>query len=214
MESMKRLLGIATLALMLAGTTQAQNLVTNGGFGMGTPGGGGFGGFAGWTAVNETAAHFNSGISFTFLDDGTYSSVVSTAHSGNYMADFGSVGAATGISQTIGTITGNTYQVSFWLANDDGCDGVKGCFTSINVSFGGVTLISDSLQHPYGWTHYTFDVVASGSSSDLTFDIQQDPNYYYLDDASVVQQAPEPASLTLLGSALGLGAGFIRRFRS
>jgi hypothetical protein len=211
---MKKLLTFATLALVMAGTSLAQNLVTNGGFDLGNSSNTlGFGGLVGWTPYNETAAHYNSIDANTFLDDGTYSSVVSGPHSGPFMADFGAwENGATGISQSIATQAGHTYQVSFWLANDDGCTD-RGCFTSIEVEFAGTTLISDSYQERIGWTFHSFDVTATGSSSELIFNIEQDPAYYELDDVSVTE-TPEPATLTLLGSALGLGAGFIRRFRS
>lgn len=213
---MKRLITIMVGAALFAfsGSLFAQNLVNNGGFELGTPNGVGYGGFYGWTPVNETVAHFNSGTSYTFLDDGSYSAVVSGSHSGNYMADFGSVGKAAGIEQTIATTPGGTYDVSFWLANDDGADPVKGSFTSILVTFGSATLINTTDQPRFGFTFYDFLVTANGSSSVLQFDIQQDPNYYYLDDVSVTQ-VPEPASLALLCSGLGLGAGFIKKkFRS
>jgi len=199
-----------------SGSLFAQNLITNGGFEMGAPGGVGFGGMTGWAPVNETTAHYNSGAAYTFLDDGSYSYqiAVSGPHSGNYMADFGSVGMATGIKQTIATTTGGTYDVSFWLANDDGANPQKGSFTSILVTFGSATLINTNTQPEFGWTFYDYLVTASGPSSTLMFDIQQDPSYYYLDDVSV-NQVPEPASLALLCSGLGMGAGFIRKkFRS
>jgi hypothetical protein len=213
---LKKLLSMivgATLFLF-SGSAFAQNLVTNGGFELGSPGGVGFGGFPGWTPVNEGVAHFNSGSSFTFLDDGSYSLVVAGPHSGNYMADFGSMGMATGIQQAVATTPGGTYEVSFWLANDDGADPLKGSFTSILVTFGTSTLINTTNQPRFGYTFYDFLVTASGPSSMLGFDIRQDPNYYYLDDVSV-KQVPEPGSLALLCSGLGLGAGFIKkRFRS
>src|SRR5436305_1583732 len=114
---MKRLLAIVTLALALAGTGLAQNLVTNGGFEMGTAGGVGSGGFTGWNPVGEDAAHYNSSSAFTFLDDGSYSSVVNGPHGGAYMADFGDFQGHSGIGQTLETVSGHSYHVSFWLAN-------------------------------------------------------------------------------------------------
>lgn len=220
---MRRLFTILVVATLfaLSGSMFAQNLITNGGFEAGTPGGVGFGGFFGWTPVNETDAHFNSDSSYSFLDDGSFATdpsnfvpgVVSGPHSGNYMADFGAVGLAAGISQTIATTNGANYVVSFWLANDDGANAANDSTTSIDVDFGGTTLISTTDQARFGWTQYSFLVTATGSSSDLTFDIRQDPSYYYLDDVSVVQ-TPEPAALGLLFSGLSLGAGALRKFRS
>jgi hypothetical protein len=210
---MKRLLAFATLALLMAGTSFAQNLVTNGGFELGNTGGLGHGGFAGWNPYGELQADFESEFANTFLDngDGTYDGVTPFADS--YEATFGAVGSPSGIHQSIGTVAGHTYHVSFWVKNDDGCGTTVGC-SSINVTFGGVTLINNTLEDVYDWRFDEFDVTATDSSSDLIFNIRQDPNYYYLDNVSVVDSTPEPATLTLLGSALGLGAGFIRRFRS
>src|SRR5207302_349035 len=111
----------------------------------------------------------------TFLDDGTFGP--NTTHSGSYEATFGAVGTESGIVQTISTVAGHSYHVSFWLQNDDGCGDTPGC-SSIEVSFGGITLISNTLEGPYGWRLEQFDVVANGTSSDLMFDIRQDPSYY------------------------------------
>jgi flagellin len=201
---LKRLLTVVVVAAIFAfsGNLFAQNLITNGGFELGTPAGVGLANLAGWT---------NTGGLDNFLDNCTYGTLC--PHSGSYDAMFGSVGYHTSLSQSVNTTAGSSYVISFWLANDDGADPQKGSFTSINVSFGGTTLIAATNQAQYGWTFEQFVVTATGSSSLLAFDIRQDPTYYYLDDVSVVQ-TPEPASIGLLFSGLGLGAGVLRKFRS
>src|SRR2546430_12937905 len=135
---------LVAVALMFCGNAFAQNLVSNGGFELGSVGGVGYGDFVGWNPVDDPRSLYNTGNALTFLDDCTYGNYC--AHSGTYMAEFGAVGNSSGIGQSIGTTAGPNYLVSFWLANDDGCSDQRGCFTSIDVSFGGVTLISNSLE--------------------------------------------------------------------
>ncbi len=206
MKKLFTILAVATL-FTFSGSLFAQNLINNGGFEAGTPGQVGSGTLTGWT---------NTGAADNFLDDCSHMAEWGTTtcpHSGTYQAVFGSVGYASSLSQSVATTAGDSYIVSFWLANDDGADPQKGSFTSINVTFGGTTLIATTDQAQYGWTQYSFLTTAAGPSSTLKFTIEQDPSYYYLDDVSVVQ-TPEPASLGLLLSGLSLGAGALRKFRS
>src|SRR5215471_3379908 len=83
-----------TLALGSAGPARAMNLVTNGGFETRD--------FTGWTLSGNTF--------FTHVDCGT--NVVSP-HTGECAAALGAMGSDNTLSQTIPTVPGGTYLLSF-----------------------------------------------------------------------------------------------------
>ena len=183
-----KLLSLVMILGLMGGSAVAQNLINNGGFEDG---------FTGWTLTGHQDGN-------TAAVGCGWSTVC--PHSGNLQAVFGAVGAPGGISQDVTTTPGGRYEVSFWLQNDGGSP------TTIEVSFGGVTLISATNQGAFGYTFFDYLVDVNAPVSTLSFSIQDDPAYYSLDDVTVAE-APEPASLTLLGSAMGLGMGFIRKYR-
>jgi hypothetical protein len=190
------LVALMFVGLMTVGSSSAQNLINNAGFETGD--------FTSWTltgnTVDGTVANDN-----TFVADCGYSNTCS--QSGNFQALFGAVGSPGGVSQTVATTPGGTYEVSFWLQGDGGTP------SSISISFGGVTLISQANQPGFDYTFYSFLVNVTGPTSTFAISVRDDPVYYSLDDVAVVQ-TPEPASLALLGSAMTLGAGYVRKVRS
>ncbi len=154
----------------------ATQLVTNGGFEAGD--------FSGWTLTGNTG--------FTGID--------SSAHSGSHAAFFGQVGSTGSLSQTLSTVAGQMYNVSFWLEDDGGTP------SSFTAAFGGDSLLSLSDTSAFGYTLYTYDITASSSSTLLSFAFRQDPSYFHLDDVSVedVSSVPEPATWAMM--ILGMGA--------
>lgn len=168
--------------LVFAGSAVAQ--VVNGGFETGN--------FAGWTQVGNAGATGVAGNWAGFAPN-----------SGNYQGFFGAVGSIGGIQQTINTVAGHDYTLSFYLGHTGGTP------NEIEVSFGGVNLISATNVGGFAYTQYTFSG-DFGDNAVLSFQFREDPAYFLLDDVSVTE-TPEPGSLALLGSGLiGLG-GAVRR---
>ena len=155
--------------------------------------------FTGWTETPAT-----SGSDFTVEND---------AHSGNFAAFFGAITPPFEdmISQSIPTIAGDAYSVSFFLMNEEGTP------NQFNAMFGSTNLLSLTDSGSFGFTEFTDTVVATGSSTTLSFAAFQVPAHFILDDVSVlpvtpVTAVPEPAALMLLGSAL-FAFGVARRRR-
>src|SRR5262245_4914753 len=166
---MKRLvLGIAVVAALCGGVRQARaDLVVNGGFETGN--------FNGWTVSGNTG--------FTGVANGnSLPGDVNHfgAHSGTYAAFLGPVGSDGQLSQTqtLATVAGQTYTFSFWLASTGGQPNDFTAFWDGTQVYSEVDPTSFGVGHNY--QNHTFTVVATGSSTQITFSYRQDPAYWYL----------------------------------
>src|SRR5204862_23803 len=84
------------------------------------------------------------------------------------------------VDQTIPTVDGQGYDVTFWLANSDSS------FTNrFGASFGSVTLVPEAAQSFFGYTQFTFTNVVPGANADLHFIFYNVPSFFYLDDVCV-----------------------------
>ena len=171
-----------TLALGSAGLVRAMNLATNGDFETGD--------FTGWTLSGNTF--------LTLVDCGT---IVVSPHTGECAAALGAIGSDNILSQTIPTVPGGTYLLSFWEASDGFTPNV------FQANWGGSPVLGpvvDDAAHDY--IHYTYTLVASTASTTVEFLNRNDPGFLGLDDVRIEDQGvnavPEPASLTLLGLGL------------
>jgi|SRR5690242_186332 hypothetical protein len=100
-------------------------------------------------------------------------------HSGSFAAELGAVPGENSVSQTIlGTVPGNSYEVSFWLANDNFVP------NEFHVQWNGLQVfaLNNMLGLPY--TRFSFIVVANGFDT-LRFDEQNPPAFFHLDDIAV-----------------------------
>jgi hypothetical protein len=180
--------GAALLALGLttglSGPARAANLVNNGGFETGD--------FTGWLQLNNFSF---SGVSCPGLGQ---------APEGNCAAFFGPSGADGTLSQVLSTTPGTVYAVSFDFAADGGSP------ADFSATWNGQSLVSLSNPPTSSFQVYNFLLLATGSSTTLSFNFRDDPAFLYLDAVSV-SAVPEPTSMALLG--IGLAAVWTRRRR-
>lgn len=179
----------AALLLAAAGTASATELVTNGGFETGD--------FSGWTQFGNTG--------FTGVS-GNFGGVDPVG--GSYQGFFGAVGSEGGISQQLnGVSAGQTVHISYWLHNFGGTNSYT--FTL------GETIFTSAVDAPaFGYTQYSFDVVADIANPVLAFGMRQDPSYFLLDDVSASVTAVPLPTAGVMGLAGIAGFGAIRRRRA
>lgn len=182
----KQLSLLVTLAaLFAAGASPSSALpVINGGFDTGN--------LSGWTATGQTGA----------------TPVSTYVHSGSHGAYFFS-GT---LSQTIATIAGASYDLSFWVKS------LSGGPNSYSVVWDGNVIFSGNNAGGFGFTEFETTVLATSASTALTFGFSSGLSTWALDDVELVQIASvavaEPATAGLLMPsllALGLLAPFAGR---
>lgn len=155
---------------------RAQNIVSNGGFEMGTFSGWGTNSANGSGTVSGAGAHTGSGgVEFSELI---------------FMGDEGTEDT---MSQTLTTQAGTNYVLSFWA------NGMRQ--SSMGVNWNGVSLMTASIFYPdfspltSGWTNFQFVAQATGASTVLTFTFKASPgannstSLTALDDVSVIPAA-------------------------
>lgn len=165
----------------------SQPLVQNGGFEMST--------LSYWFQTGPGGP--NNGYVNDLADDGSATGL--TPHSGTYLAAFGAVGEPGFISQTIPTVAGQSYLLSFWLTNPVAGNSPRNIEQfSVNWNTNAtVTNTIFSLSNPpqFGWTNATFIVTATSSNSVLQFGARNDPFFFGLDDVSLIA-IPLPSFIT------------------
>jgi hypothetical protein len=182
------------IALAAASDLSATSIVVNGGFETGD--------FTGWTV--STTSDLPWAIDTSVSGSGSGHG----PNSGTYFASTGCVGAPCIGSDTLSTtaflyqdlttVAGDTYDVDFFFASG----GEPG--QELLVTFGGATVF-DLVDLPggstTGYTEYSADLVATGTTTRLEFQGRQDPAYNALDDISVTDlsagSAPEPSSVVM-----------------
>lgn len=164
------------------------NIVTNGGFETGD--------FTGWTQSGNT--------SFTGVDS-------AAANSGDSGAFFGPVGTLGYISQSLNTVAGMTYELSFFLREEfgegDNMSPIRpggGPVTSeFQVFWNGVMIFSIPPNTPPGaYTQFNFTgLMATGGTTELRFGFRNDNSFWDLDDV-VAGLTAVPESLSTIWLAV------------
>jgi subtilase family serine protease len=162
----------------------SQSLVQNGGFETGS--------FSSWNLNGSASAN-------------SVSRSLVAPHSGDYAAVFGQVGSLAYLSQTVPTIPGQAYLLSFWLSNPSG--GTPNQFVlnwNTNLSLTN-TLLNQTNLGEFTWTNEQFVVIATGTNSILQFGFEDEPGFLALDDVSLIS-IPQPmlAAAALTGDTLTL----------
>jgi hypothetical protein len=209
-----------TAVLLLTSAPLPAQLVANGGFELPLVPVGGFtlfnsgGSFTGWSVVGAPG---NVGIASTTF---TQFGFAFPAQSGNQWLDLTGLSSnrATGVQQTVTTVPGTLYDLSFWVGNISG--GIFGTASTVNVFVNGSALAPATNSSVVGtntltWQRFTRSFSATGPSTTLAF-INGDPaadNSNGLDSVALTlgtTTVPEPGSLGLV--AVGL-MGLVPRLR-
>jgi hypothetical protein len=188
-------LGAAIFSLCAAAS--AANLVANGSFETGD--------LSGWTQSGNT--------DFPGVLTGFTGTVLGEATHGSFSAFMGPVGSDGFLSQTLSTVAGQSYTLSFDLADAYAATGGQ----DFALLYNGTTLYSITGQgNPSGATydHLSFTVAGTNGST-LEFAFRPYPSFFGLDDVVVTQAAavpaPAPRTLLLAGIAAAGFAGLRRR---
>lgn len=151
-----------------------QSLVQNGGFETGD--------FTGWTLMGNAVVTTPFGTTI-YNNVETSTDYPLVVHSGNYGAFLGDNQLAT-LSQTLPTIPGENYLLSFWLDNP-----TNGTIQQLRVDWigGSTTNALFSISNPpvFAWTNLQFIVTARDFNTVLQFAEENDPAYFGLDDINV-----------------------------
>jgi hypothetical protein len=181
----RKVLCTAAILYTAVWSANAANIVNNPGFETGD--------FTGWT-VNDPSGFTGVGSDAAF------------AHSGTHYAFLGATPNTGSLSQSLATMGGTAYTLSFWLAND-ATPGL-GPTTAFEAFFNGVSVFALPGNSPvFGYTQFTISgLVATGAATTLEFRYRHDNDFFRLDDVSV--SVPESFSTIWLAlpafGALGL----------
>lgn len=175
----RRVVAFSTLFVLASTPAMAQNLVVNGGFETGD--------FSGWTLLSPSA------LTSVGFDD---------PHSGIFSAGFGSVTSTDQLSQTLSTVAGQKYNVSFWA--DNGTPDAQS--NNLRVIFGGQQIFGQPVSNT-NYQLFSFQgIMATGNSTLFQVFGLNSADRTHVDDISVTaagtSTVPEPSSMALLGTGL------------
>jgi hypothetical protein len=182
------LLAIPSFCIALhASAIPITNIVTNGGFETGD--------LTNWTQSGNTG--------FTGVD-------TNAAHSGNFGAFAGPVESLGFLSQTLNTVAGVTYELSFFLQNEskggESISPIKGggpVDQIFQVFWNGVLIFEiPPNSSPSIYSQYNFNgLTATGTTTELKFGFRNDPGFWNIDDI-VAGATGVPEALSTIWLAL------------
>lgn len=149
-----------------------------------------------------------------------------TSRSGAYSAATGCVGhgcvstlsSGSWFAQTLNTVAGATYDLSFWVGEYGGATSELSVFWNGSMIADVLNPANNTLSNG-GMIQYAYSgLVASSASTGLEVHGRQDPGAIYFDDFSVTASqapngVPEPASAAIVLAGLGMMSLLARRKR-
>ena len=186
----------------------------------------------GWTISGGYAFLFNPGTAATTGATGQYGNLqlwgpgdgsanglpFASPTGGNFLALDGAFQQAP-IQQTINNlIVGDHYTVSFYWAGAQQYNFTGPTTEQFDVTLGSqmqaTAVVNDASKGFTGWTQTTFNYTATATSEVLSFLAQGtpggEPPFSVLDGVDVEHNVPEPTSLGLLASSLGVAAFLLK----
>ncbi len=157
--------------------------VFNGGFESGS--------FAYWTLHGDST--IAGGLANGVITSRSFSGAGAFIHSGAYAAFLGESNFLASLSQTVATVAGQAYLLSFWLANPSGDTP-----NEFLVSWNGSTLFDQVNIGTLGWTNFQFVVPTTLTNTTLMFEARNDNSGFGLDDIGV-EAIPMPSFQAVSG---------------
>jgi hypothetical protein len=186
-------------AMGLATAADASNLVTNGDFETGD--------FTAWTQSGVLTDDGNGNLYYAGVGVSAGQGV-----GGSYGAYMGPVGSMGYLTQSLATVAGQTYTLSWALDNGE----TLGLPNQFQVTWNGNAVFDQTNIPQQGFQTYSFTLVATSASTSLAFGFQNDPTFFHLDNVSVDAASspapvPVPAAAWLMASGLLGLVGISRR---
>jgi hypothetical protein len=182
-----------------------SNIVGNGGFETGS--------FPPWKTSGNTG---NNSARINAASNGVFGIDQDSAHTGNFGMFAGPIGTKGYLQQTLQTVAGTSYNLSFWLdinQTESLHTASKGNPIDFEVFWNGKQIF-DTSDLPTSYTKFTFaDLLATGSRTNLKFGFRDDFGQFHLDDVFVGNRVPEAFSTLWLGLPLIILLAMRRKIR-
>ncbi|MEP6766564.1 MAG: DUF642 domain-containing protein [Gemmatimonadaceae bacterium] len=177
----------------------------------------------GWTVVGNQASQVST--TYTETNGVNNATLLFNAHSGLVSLDLtgnGNTGITNGVQQSLATVLGQNYMLSFWVGRATG-NTFYGVASTVDLSINGGSRVSftnsNSTNNQINWQLFSFGFTATTTSTQVTFfngTASTGNNYVGLDDVSISGPAstvaPEPSSVLLVAAGLA-GLGVVARRR-